>query len=200
MKTRVTNFCGVFFDLFRMTCLDDFDKMNFVKLNRICKMQKKFIKLFCVLILVVTPVSFAADKEKLDIRSYEAADSCNSDIRQVRVTVNGVGSGGILSVELYHDSENFLNKKGRTKRIRVPAVEEQHVVCFNLDKSGIYAVAVYHDVDGNRKLNKKWNMMPDEPFGLSNNPELRLGFPAFSDAAFATGDLGADITINLQRR
>lgn len=174
--------------------------MNFVKQNRICRVQKKLTKLFCFLIFAVTFVSFAADKQKLDIRSYEAADFCNPDIPQIRVTVNGVSSGGILSVELYHDPENFLNKKGRTKRIRIPAEEEQHVVCFDLDKPGTYAVAVYHDVDGNRKLNKKWNMMPAEPFGLSNNPELRLGFPAFSDAAFTTGDLGADITIELQRR
>ena len=174
--------------------------MNFVKQNRICKVQKKLTKFSSIFILVATSASFAVGKEKLDIRPYEAADFCNSDIPQIRVTVNGVSSGGILSVELYHDPENFLNKNGRTKRIRIPATAERHVVCFNLDKPGTYAVAAYHDIDGNRKLNKKWNMMPEEPFGLSNNPELRLGFPAFSDAAFTTGDFGADIIINLQRR
>jgi uncharacterized protein (DUF2141 family) len=173
--------------------------MNSVKQNRICMVQGKLVKFFCIFILAATSVPLVAGKEKPDIRPYEAADFCDSDMQQVRVTVNGVSNGGILSVELYHDPKNFLNKKGRTKRIRIPATEEQHVVCFNLDKPGTYAVAAYHDVDGNRKLNKKWNMMPDEPFGLSNNPELQLGFPAFSDAAFTTNDLGTDITINLQR-
>jgi uncharacterized protein (DUF2141 family) len=144
-------------------------------------------------------MSLANAEESLDIRSYEAADPCKPEISQVRVTVNGVGSGGILSVELYHDPDNFLNKKGRTKRIRIPASEGQHTVCFNLEKQGTYAVAAYHDVDGNRKLNKKWNMMPKEPFGLSNNPEQDFGFPKFSDSAFRTDTLGADITINLQK-
>lgn len=176
--------------------------MNFVKQDRSYLISRKYIRLFFRLfflfIVSVTLASFAVGKEKMNIQPYEAADLCNFDIPQVRVTVNGVGNGGMLSVELYHDPENFLNKKGRTKRVRIPATERQHVVCFNLDKQGTYAIATYHDVDGNRKLNKKWNMMPEEPFGLSNNPKLRLGFPKFNDAAFTTGELGADITINLQ--
>ncbi|MCB1947433.1 DUF2141 domain-containing protein [Nitrosomonas sp.] len=138
-------------------------------------------------------------KEKLDIRPYEAPDPCDPGIAQVRVTVNGVGSGGILSVELYHDPDNFLYKKGRTKRIRIPATESQHKVCFNIEKPGTYAVASYHDIDGNRKLNKKWNMMPKEPFGLSNNPEQHFGFPEFSESAFTTDEFGADITIDLRQ-
>ncbi len=161
--------------------------------------SRKYVRPFFLFIVGVTLASFAVGKEKMDIQPDEAADLCDFDIPQVRVTVNGVGDGGLLSIELYHDPENFLNKKGRTKRIRILATEGQHVVCFNLDKQGIYAVATYHDVDGNRKLNKKWNMMPEESFGLSNNPKLRWGFPRFNDAAFTTDKLGADITINLQR-
>ncbi len=152
---------------------------------------------FVVLCLLST--SSAMAKEQLDIRPYEAPDPCDADIAQIRVTVNGVGSGGILSVEIYHDPDHFLYKKGRTKRIRIPATEDQHKVCFNLEKQGTYAVASYHDKDGNRKLNKKWNMMPEEPFGLSNNPEPQFGFPKFSDSAFTTEDKGADITIDLQQ-
>tara|TARA_R110002073_G_scaffold195786_1_gene354821 strand:- start:1049 stop:1570 length:522 start_codon:yes stop_codon:yes gene_type:complete len=148
---------------------------------------------------LLVPV-FANASKQLDIRSYEASDQCKADIAQVRVTVNNVGSGGILSVELYHDPDNFLNKKGRTRRIRIPAVGGQHMVCFNVEQQGTYAVAAYHDVDANRKLNKRWNLMPKEPFGLSNNPKLQFGFPKFNDSAFTTDGLGADITIHLQKQ
>ncbi|GJL74065.1 DUF2141 domain-containing protein [Nitrosomonas sp.] len=172
--------------------------MNSLKLNMFYKfLWSVGLFNFFVLGLLLAPIAVA--KEHLDIRPYEATDPCNPDIAQVRVTVNGAGSGGILSVELYHDPDNFLNKKGRTKRIRIPATEGQHKVCFNLEKQGTYAVASYHDIDGNRKLNKKWNMMPEEPFGLSNNPEQHFGFPKFSDSAFTTDELGADIIINLQK-
>ena len=104
-----------------------------------------FLKLFYSFMIGLLFMPFANAEKPLDIRPYEAADPCEPDNAQVRVTVTGVGSGGILSVELYHDENNFLNKKGRTKRIRIPASEGQHTVCFDLEKQGTYAVAAYHD-------------------------------------------------------
>src|SRR5665648_361531 len=70
--------------------------------------------------------------QPLDIRPYDPADSCSVDRMQVRVTINGVGAGGMLSVGLYNDPENFLKKKGRKQRIRIPVMESQHTVCFDI--------------------------------------------------------------------
>jgi len=134
------------------------------------------------------------------IKPHEVPDQCNANTSQIRVTVNGVGSGGVLNVGLYNnDPDNFLFKKGRKRTVRIPATDEQHIVCMNLDQSGTYAVAVYHDKNADRKLKLRWNMMPDEPFGLSNNPENQTAFPKFSDSAFTTGKLGADIVVNLRQ-
>lgn len=137
--------------------------------------------------------------EALRIMPHEAPDACNAEVAQVRVTVNNVGSGGVLNVELYDDPDNFLFKKGRKRKVRIPAVAGQQKVCMNLDQPGTYAVAVYHDKDGDRKLKKHWNLLPREPFGLSNNRENLSGFPNFSDSAFTTGRLGADIVIDLKQ-
>ena len=152
---------------------------------------------FLVLSFTISATSQAA--QLLDIRSDEAADDCNPEISQIRVTVNGVGYGGILTVGLYDDPHHFLVKQGRKRRIRIPATDEQHIVCFSLDKHGTYAVAAYHDKDADRKLKRRWNMLPGEPFGLSNNPKPVIGFPKFSDSAFTTEGLGADIIINLHQ-
>lgn len=133
------------------------------------------------------------------IKPHEQPDVCNPNIPQIRVTVNGVGAGGVLNVELYHDPDYFLFKKGRVRKTRTPAIQGKQKVCMNLTQSGTYAVAVYQDLDGNRKLKKQWNQLPLEPFGLSNNPEQRFGFPKFSDSAFTTGRFGADITIDLKQ-
>lgn len=158
----------------------------------------KLPKLAVIFISGLLISTFVSASEQLDIRPYEAADQCSVDIPQIRVTVNDVGSGGILSIELYNNPKYFLKKKGRKHRIRVPATKGQHIVCFNHEEPGTYAVAAYHDKDGNRKINRRWNLMPAEPFGLSNNPKQRFGFPEFSDSAFIVDELGADIVINLQ--
>lgn len=159
----------------------------------------RFVKPILILTLSLLFLTQAHASEALRIEQHEAPDVCNKNSAQVRVTVNGMGSGGVLNVELYDDPENFLFKKGRKRKVRIPAAEGQQKVCMNLDQPGTYAVAVYHDKDGNRKLKKHWNLLPDEPFGLSNNPEQQSGFPKFSDSAFTTGSLGADIVIDLKQ-
>ena len=153
-----------------------------------------------LIVLLSLPVSASLHaSESFSIRPHETPDACNEEAVQIRVTVNNVGSGGVLNVELYDDPENFLFKKGRKRKIRIPAAAGQQKVCMNLDQPGTYAVAVYHDKDGDRKLKKHWNMLPREPFGLSNNPKNPDGFPNFSDSAFTTGSLGADIVIDLKQ-
>ncbi len=137
--------------------------------------------------------------ELFAIKPHDHPDACNPDIPQIRVTVNGVTSEGVLNVELYDNPDHFLFKKGRVRKVRVPALETQQKVCMNLAQPGTYAVSVYQDMDGNRKLKKQWNQLPLEPFGLSNNPEQRFGFPRFRDSAFTTGRLGANIAIDLKQ-
>ncbi|MDE2389671.1 MAG: DUF2141 domain-containing protein, partial [Betaproteobacteria bacterium] len=138
---------------------------------------------------LLSPIAaYAADA--LNINPQEAPDACNARSAQVRVTVNNMKAGGVLNVELYNDPDNFLFKKGRKRKVRVPAANGQQKVCMNLEQPGTFAVAVYHDIDANRKLKKRWNLLPEEPFGLSNNPKQQTGFPRFSDSAFTTGKLG----------
>ncbi|TXI19152.1 MAG: DUF2141 domain-containing protein [Nitrosomonas sp.] len=152
-----------------------------------------------LIVMLCLPVSASIHASgSFSIRPHETPDACNQEAAQIRVTVNNVGSGGVLNIELYDDPENFLFKKGRKRKIRIPAAAGQQKVCMNLDQPGTYAVAVYHDRDGDRKLKKRWNLLPREPFGLSNNPENPDGFPQFSDSAFTTGRLGADIVVNLR--
>ncbi|MEO0882449.1 MAG: DUF2141 domain-containing protein [Pseudomonadota bacterium] len=137
--------------------------------------------------------------EALDLRPGDEADICDPTIPQIRATVNGVEPYGILLVEIYrNDPENFLSKEGRIARARVAAEQGPQTVCLNIDGPGTYAVASYHDQDGDRKLDKKWNRLPKEPFALSTNPRLRLRKPRFSEAAFDVEALGADIELDLR--
>lgn len=153
-------------------------------------------RLLCLTLLAALPV--AAAQSELDIRDHEAAAVCAPGTGQVQVTVDGVTAGGILAVELYRPSKrDFLKKKSRVHRIRVAAVDGPQTVCFEAQPPGRYAVATYHDKNGNRDLDQKFNRMPKEPFGLSTNPKLRWGFPKFEEADFEVPAEGTAITIRL---
>lgn len=135
----------------------------------------------------------------LDLRAGDEGDTCDTSRPQIRVTVNGVEPYGILLVEVYGDSaRHFLSREGRLRRVRVAAEEGPQTVCMNIAGAGTYAVASYHDQDGDRKLDKKWNRLPKEPFALSNNPRLKLRKPRLNEASFEAGDLGADISVTLR--
>ncbi|MDJ0919927.1 MAG: DUF2141 domain-containing protein [Henriciella sp.] len=140
----------------------------------------------------------AVAQPELDIRDHEAPSTCIPETGQVQVTVEGVTAGGILAVELYRPSNrDFLKKESRVHRIRVAAEDGPQTVCFEPQPPGQYAVAAYHDENGNRDLDQKFNRMPKEPFGLSTNPKLRWGIPKFEDADFEVPSEGAAITVRL---
>lgn len=176
-----------------------FDPMKTSPLNVNSLFLTKLTARVLIFIMGLLFFTQASSSQPFKIKPHEVPDTCNVNIAQVRVTVNNVGTGGVLNVELYDDPDYFLFKEGRKRKVRIPAAEGQQRVCMNIEQPGTYAVAVYHDKDGDRKLKKHWNLLPREPFGLSNNPGQQSGFPKFSDSAFTTGRLGADIVIDLKQ-
>ena len=102
------------------------------------------------------------------------------------VRVDGVRSGrGSLLVVLYGDNpEDFLKKGKRIARERVPAAAGVVQVCLPVRRPGTYAIAVYHDENGNGRFDRAWTGIPREGFGVSNNPRPWLRAPTHQEAAF----------------
>jgi uncharacterized protein (DUF2141 family) len=136
-------------------------------------------------------------KWDLELYDKDKADTCVPGALQIRVNVHNIVEGGILKLELFGEN-NFLKKEGKLRRIRVPAMNGPQMVCINLPSPGEYAVVGYHDKDGDRRLKKAWNFKPKEPYGLSNNPEIRsLRLPKFSETGFEVPMQGKDIDMHL---
>jgi len=110
---------------------------------------------------------------------------CASDNGMV-IRVDGVRSSrGNLLVVLYGDRpEDFLKKGKRIAKERVPAVSGSMEVCLSEQRPGTYAVAVYHDENGNGRFDRAWTGLPSEGFGISNNPHPWLRAPTYQEAAF----------------
>jgi uncharacterized protein (DUF2141 family) len=50
---------------------------------------------------------------------------------------------------------------------------------------GTYALAVYHDANANRHIDRTAIGLPAEGFGFSNNPHVFLGMPAWRSVRLA---------------
>ncbi|GHB58114.1 hypothetical protein GCM10007390_09480 [Persicitalea jodogahamensis] len=105
-------------------------------------------------------------------------------------------SGGTLRVALYKPGAKF----GKTtpdfyKNIAINQPGNQ-VVSFEVPP-GTYAVAVYHDLNDNNKMDRNLIGYPKEPFGFSNNYRPTVAAPDFEDCAFQLTEKGATISISL---
>jgi uncharacterized protein (DUF2141 family) len=82
------------------------------------------------------------------------------------------------------DQEGFLNDPNRFAAValRANAALKSAVIFSNLDP-GRYAIILFHDENGNGKLDKNALGVPTEPYGFSNNVQGFLGPPAFEKTA-----------------
>lgn len=116
------------------------------------------------------------------------------------VDVEGVrSSDGLIAVTLYaDDSSKFLAHHGSLYVGRVPAHSGTTSVCIHVPKTGVYALAVYHDTNANRKYDRNAVGLPAEPYGFSNNPRVFLGMPAWHSVRLAVPKTDTRTSITLR--
>ena len=99
------------------------------------------------------------------------------DVGNVR---NGAGR---VHVDLCVERE-FL-KDGCPLTIEVPAKAGVTMLTMRGIPPGRYAVQLFHDENGNGKVDRGLFGIPKEGVGFSNDAPIRLGPPKFADAAIA---------------
>jgi uncharacterized protein (DUF2141 family) len=140
----------------------------------------------------------------LGIAAPASADEGCEGVRGANTTklaiqVNGVRSSqGEVAFTIYPDEKRrFLAKGGKFARIRVKAQQSVTKACFWLPQ-GSYALAIYHDANGDRDFNRTLVGLPAEGFGFSNNPETRVGLPPLSAARFAVGPSEKSLSVQMR--
>jgi len=117
---------------------------------------------------------------------------------KVRARVTGMRAPeGNVTITVYADDEKrFLARGGKLARQRVPTVLPLTEACFALPP-GRYAIAVYHDANGDHDFNRKLTGLPAEGYGFSNNPATRFGIPSLKDVRFeaVAGEVPVYITL-----
>lgn len=96
---------------------------------------------------------------------------------------------GKVKLALWLGAEGFTDPKAAVAKLTVEPSGKQAKVTFPDLPPGTYAMASYHDENGNGKFDKTLIGLPDEGLGFSNGAWIKLGPPSFKDAAI---ELGAD--------
>lgn len=114
------------------------------------------------------------------------------------VTVTGIEKvKGELVVAVYDSEENFMDGH-KLHTYRYIEVKKPGQLSFDMElPEGAYAISVYHDRNGNKKLNRYLIGVPREPYGFSNNIRPLLRAPDFSETVFEICD-DSRISIHLE--
>lgn len=128
-----------------------------------------------------------------------ACTGTESPYRLTVIVENVRSSDGLVAVTLYEDNaKRFLAKRGSLYVGRVPARAPVTRLCIHVPKPGIYAVASYHDADGDRKFDRNGIGLPAEGYGFSNNPSTLFGLPSFSSVRIKVPAANAQTTIRMK--
>jgi uncharacterized protein (DUF2141 family) len=134
---------------------------------------------------------------KLILAALIAAAASPVGAAELTIAVDGVASAeGQVMVALYNGADTFLGKPLRA--LSVPAVAGAMQVRIADLPAGDYAFAIYHDANGNGKMDRNPLGMPSEDYAFSNNAAGKRGAPAFEQARFSLPVGGATSAVNLR--
>jgi uncharacterized protein (DUF2141 family) len=115
------------------------------------------------------------------------------------ITVGGMNSAkGVLGIVIFRSANGWPENVAASFRHTAFAAQQgTQIVRIDDLPPGRYAVALIHDVNENKRLDKNWMGRPKEQWGMSNNPRAGFGAPSFDKAVF---DLTSDrqISVTLQ--
>jgi uncharacterized protein (DUF2141 family) len=133
------------------------------------------VALALVLSVLVSPCPFRA-----------RADDVGAG-NSIKVVVVGLHSNdGEVDCALFGSADGFPGESAKAGKTAKSKIENGQAVCiFGGVAPGDYAVSVFHDGNGNGKLDRNFMGMPKEGVGASNDAVGHFGPPKFDDARFS---------------
>ncbi len=109
-----------------------------------------------------------------------------SQFGKIEIVIDNLKSNdGVVRLHLYDKSNaEFFPRKTRKAFVRKENKPTEKKVRFVIDSLpfGEYAITTHHDENNNRKIDKNFLGLPNEGWGISNNPTVVLSLPDFEEA------------------
>jgi len=168
-----------------------------------CMISSRIAACLAIAVLALLPLrAAAAPAAAMTGVSPPAPAGCTGrpSATWIDVSVEGVRSGsGQVAITLYADnSRKFLVKNGSLYVGRVPAQAGTTTGCIFVPQPGVYAIAIYHDENGDGSFNRTAIGFPAEGFGFANNPSTLAGLPSFKSVRLAIPRAGLLTRVRLR--
>lgn len=92
---------------------------------------------------------------------------------------------GVCRACLFNNASSFKGESGSpVECVQVAISNKKSQVQFNNVPAGTYAVFLFHDTNGNNKMDKNFMGIPKEGYGASQNKLPFAAAPTFSENSF----------------
>jgi uncharacterized protein (DUF2141 family) len=91
---------------------------------------------------------------------------------------------GMIHLALYNNTDDFPKKGKEYKILKIKVYGKSITYSIKNLPPGKYAIALFHDLNGDGICNKNKLGIPIEGYGFSNNIRPKLGAPPFRKTAF----------------
>ena len=115
----------------------------------------------------------------------------------ITVTVENIkNTNGAIHIALFTATDDFPDSSTRTEGMVLEIEQDSVTGTFKNLAENNYAIAVFHDENGNNTLDKNFFGKPKEPYGFSGNSTSIMP-PGFNEASvtLATDDINLVITL-----
>jgi uncharacterized protein (DUF2141 family) len=120
----------------------------------------------------------------------------------LRIQVDGLrNSTGVVGAVIFGSPEGWPENTDKSLHhwpTEIPQGKHEATAIWEKLRPGDYGVAVIHDENRNRKLDRNFIGIPKEGFGFANNPHVGLSAPPFDAAKVHVTCPVTEIAIHLQ--
>ena len=143
--------------------------------------MKRLLPLLLLTLFVGSSLAFSSPQEEKTYRLILEVDGMTE-------------TKGDLLIAIYNKEESYPKQAFKYETAPVDSLIK-HVTLILPE--GQYVISLFHDANGNKKLDQGEYGIPLEKYGFSNNARGQMGLPAFKDAAFLlTSDSTQYITVH----
>ena len=120
----------------------------------------------------------------------------------LRIHVDGLrNSTGVVGAVIFTSPEGWPENTDKSLHhwpTEIPHGKHEATATWENLPPGDYGIAVIHDENRNRKLDRNFIGIPKEGFGFANNPHVGLSAPPFDAAKVHVACPATEIPIHLQ--
>jgi uncharacterized protein (DUF2141 family) len=126
-----------------------------------------------------------------------AADSPATGVLTVRISQLRSNNGQV-GCALYRSADGFPTDPSKAAQMRWCSIKEKASACaFDPIPAGTYAIACFHDENGNGRLDKNFLGIPQEGTVVSNHAKGFMGPPPFDKAKFSFAGTATAIDLRM---